>query len=274
MLRIMLPCSRYHSWETVHNHFMKKIQYSGYDQRFRYDVAKSAINAYNTMRENEERDIRPINRPKDWHKAERMQQNEKKRRNWYKQGGFDSVLFVPTTPKGKLKCMYENVIQRSGIRIKVVERTGRTLKSQLQTSDPFRQGNCERVNCFVCTTTGKGNCETESITYKIECRGGNCTNKVYKGETADNSYTRGKKHITDLTSRNKDNSPLWRHCLEEHRGEIQTFEMSITGTYRNDAMLRQIAEAVQINSTDVNTLMNDRAEWNMTRIPRATISTD
>ena len=46
-----------------------------------------------------------------------------------------------------------------------------------------------------------------------------------------------------------------------------------TGTYKDDAMLRQIAEAVQIENTATDTLMNDRAEWNLTRIPRSTIST-
>ena len=55
--------------------------------------------------------------------------------------------------------------------------------------------------------------------------------------------------------------------------EIQAFQMSITGSFRNDAMLRQITEAVQIENTPTGTLMNDRAEWNMTRVPRVTILT-
>ena len=68
------------------------------------------------------------------------------------------------------------------------------------------------------------------------------------------------------------NSPLWRHCVEQHGGEMQTFLMSVTGAYKNDAMLRQVTEAVQINNMDVQTCMNDRAEWNMTRIPRTVIT--
>ena len=47
--------------------------------------------------------------------------------------------------------------------------------------------------------------------------------------------------------------------------------MKVTGTFKNDAMLRQITEAVQIESTNPDSLMNTRAEWNMTRVPRATI---
>ena len=76
-----------------------------------------------------------------------------------------------------------------------------------------------------------------------------------------------------LAARNMDQSPLWRHCVDEHGGEIQGFEMSVTGMYRNDTMIRQITEAVQIENMDSNVLMNDRAEWNMTPLPRTVIST-
>ena len=54
---------------------------------------------------------------------------------------------------------------------------------------------------------------------------------------------------------------------------MQTFLMSITGTFKNDTMLRQVTEAVQINGMDANERMNTRAEWNMTRIPRNVITT-
>ena len=158
MLRILLHCSRYDTWDNVRGHlnnFTKKMQYSGYEQEIRYDITKSAINAYQIMMENEANDIRPINRPKNWHRMERIKQKETKRKEWYKQGGFDTVLFVPSTPKGKLKHMYENEIKKSGIRMKVVERTGRTLKSQLQTSTPFRTGGCTRTDCLICTTQEK-----------------------------------------------------------------------------------------------------------------------
>ena len=275
MLRILLHCSNKLPWEAVLPHLnglMRKMQYSGYDKTFRYTVAKSAINAYETIRDNETNRIRPMHRPKTWQRVERLEEKEEKKKTWYKRGGFDSVLFIPATPDGKLKRMYEGVIQRSGIRMKVIERTGRTLKSQLQTSNPFREPNCGRGDCFVCSTFGQGNCNTESVSYVINCTGGECEKGVYKGETAYNGYTRGKEHMARLAARDLPNSPLWRHCLEQHGGEEQGFLMSVTGTYRNDAMLRQITEAVQINNMDPRERMNDRAEWNMTRIPRTVIT--
>ena len=95
----------------------------------------------------------------------------------------------------------------------------------------------------------------------------------YICETEGNVYTRGVEHICRLVANDLSNSPLWQHCLEQHGGEEQTFLMSVTGTFKNDSMLRQITEAVQINNMEVGTRMNDRAEWNMTRIPRSVITT-
>ena len=96
---------------------------------------------------------------------------------------------------------------------------------------------------------------------------------LYKGETGGNTYTRGQEHRARLAARNINNSPPWRHCVEQHGGVEQTFLMSVTGTFRNDAMLRQITEAVQINNLGVGERMNDRAEWNMTPVPRTVITT-
>ena len=53
---------------------------------------------------------------------------------------------------------------------------------------------------------------------------------------------------------------------------MQNFSMSITGSFRNDPMLRQISEAIQIESTPPELLMNTRSEWNMTRVPRAIVN--
>ena len=250
------------------------MQYSEYDQVFRYKVTKSAIHAYITIQANETNGIRPMHRPKTWQRTERMIEKERKKKTWYQIGGFDSVLFLPATPGGKLKRTYEKDIRRSGIRVKVVEKTGRTLKSQLQTSNPFKEPTCGREDCLLCTTFGQGNCNTEGVTYMLDCASEEqCEKGLYKGETGENTYTRGQEHMARLAARDINNSPLWRHFVEQHGGVEQTFLMSVTGTFRNDAMLRQITEAVQINNMRVGERMNDRAEWNMTPVPRTVITT-
>ena len=169
--------------------------------------------------------------------------------------------------------MYEHEIQQSGLRIKVLERRGRTLKSQLQSSNPFKRKQCGREDCFICTTSNVGNCSTEGVTYAIDCQSEEaCQRNAYKGETGNNGYTRGGEHVTQLRRRNINYSPLWRHCVEQHGGRVQPFSMAITGTFRGDAMLRQITEAVHINNTDRDSLMNTKAEWHMSRVPRAIIA--
>ena len=274
MLNILLHCSDQLPWESVCTHinkFMKKLQYSGYTQPFRYNVAKSALNAYEIIKEKKRLGIRPVNRLKTWKRKEREAEKVKRKKSWYKDGGFDSVLFVPSTPENQLKRAYQKEIAKSGLRIKVIEKTGTTLKSKLQVSNPFKPRHCDREGCFVCSSGGTGNCNAESITYEVECLG-DCTVKdLYKGESAHNAFTRGKKHMSDLNGRNVSNSPLWRHCRDSHSSTMQNFKMRVTGTFRNDAMLRQISEAVQIENTDPQRLMNTRAEWNMPRVPRATI---
>ena len=113
---------------------------------------------------------------------------------------------------------------------------------------------------------------SEGITYHIDFLG-DCERKdLYRGESSHNAYTRGLKQQNDLNAHNVNNSALWRHCRDFHGGTMQEFRMKVTGTFKNDAMLRQISEAVQIERTDPNRLMNTRAEWNMTPVPRATIN--
>ena len=198
MLNILLHCSDQLPWESVCTHinkFMKKLQYSGYTQPFRYNVAKSALNAYEIIKEKKRLGIRPVNRLKTWKRKEREAEKVKRKKSWYKDGGFDSVLFVPSTPENQLKRAYQKEIAKSGLRIKVIEKTGTTLKSKLQVSNPFKPRHCDREGCFVCSSGGTGNCNAESITYEVECLG-DCTVKdLYKGESAHNAFTRGKTHV-------------------------------------------------------------------------------
>ena len=43
------------------------------------------------------------------------------------------------------------------------------------------------------------------------------------------------------------------------------------GHYINDAMMRQIAEAVRINRSDGGELINNKSEWNYVTFPRVRV---
>ena len=275
MLRILTHCSPNLPWERICEHinrFMMKLQFSGYNKGFRYSIANSALEAFKTIKQQAVIGIRPINRPREWMRPERRLESQKKKKNWYKRCGFESVIFVPPTPNGELKKMYQYRIKQSGFMIKVTEKTGTKLKHLVQRTNPYKQEKCGKNDCFPCITGGKGNCQKESITYKINCDDQTCTHhNIYNGETSYNGYTRGREHLEDLAKKNA-KCALWRHCVEMHNNETQTFTMKIDQHFKNDAMLRQISEAVNINNTPTDNIMNTRSEWNMPRVPRAQIT--
>ena len=101
-------------------------------------------------------------------------------------------MFVPATPNSQLQKKYQKEVERQGFKIKVVEKAGVAIKRLLQKSDPLKPRRCEREDCPVCRTEGKGPCSRESVTYEIKC------NSVYVGETSRSTYTRGKEHSKSL----------------------------------------------------------------------------
>lgn len=92
----------------------------------------------------------------------------------------------------------------------------------------------------MCREDGKRTCERQSVTYDIKCA--EC-NDIYIGETSRSRYTRGKEHMK-LLAKKEERSALWKHCKEKRNSEMQKFEMNVTGSYSNDAMLRRMSEGV------------------------------
>ena len=152
----------------------------------------------------------------------------------------------------------------------MVEKNGISIASLLQRSNPMKERNCRREDCFVCTSKGKGDCSRNNVVYEIKCN--NCNSK-YCGETARNAYTRGKEHMK-LLHEKEQNSPLWSHCLKEHNGHIQQFTMNIVRTFHRDSMMRQITEAIHIRKIPERKSMNAKEEWNTVYLPHARIEKD
>ena len=60
------------------------------------------------------------------------------------------MVFIPVTPKSTLKRMFEDAIRKTEVKMKVVERSGSTLRRKLQKSDPFGEKRCADELCVVC----------------------------------------------------------------------------------------------------------------------------
>ena len=176
------------------------------------------------------------------------------------------MIFVPATLESSLKRSLDDDVKKSGLRIRIVEKSGLSVKRVLvlQRSDPFRKRTCEGECCFVCRTGVRGPCDSFGVTYEIKCQ--TCDQK-YVGETARSAFTRGKEHLDDM-DRAVSQSMLRRHANDSHDGVIPDYVMDVSGVYHGNAMLRQITESIKIRREGSIT---NKTEWNSLTLPQAAI---
>ena len=200
-LRILQRCSGNLNEKFTKEHlseFSRRMQFSGYGQKFREEVITSALTAYERMKEKDQKGEKPIYRDRHWKRKERKQEKREKKSTWHKKDGSETVVFIPVTPRSELKKQYQKVIKDSKVNMKVIEKRGHTLKNMLQKSRPTLKRKCkEEDGCLVCESGGKGDCRRENVTYEISCN--NCK-KVYIGETCKNARTQGKTAQKPVTN--------------------------------------------------------------------------
>ena len=266
LLRIILRCSPELPWKQTRQHieeYVLRMQFSGYDETVRREVVRSAIVAHEKIKKKVARKERPLYRTKEWRQKERMKEKREKKTSWYRKksrsrgndikGEYKSVLFVQPTKGSVLKHKYEEVIGKSKCSVRVIERAGRSVIQKIQRSYPFVKKKCDYNDCFVCMSEGKGNCQRENVNYEVECTREGCEYR-YQGESARNSYCRGREHLKGLEKRDAD-SVFVEHIRNVHNNDFQTnercygFKMSVRATHRN-AMERQITEAIRIDMSN------------------------
>jgi hypothetical protein len=98
---------------------------------------------------------RPMYRPKGWNIEDREKERTRKKVNWYKKNGSESVIFVPATPGSQLQKEYQREVRSQRFKVGVVEKADESLKKMLQRSSPLKERQCRRMDCLVCTTGGK-----------------------------------------------------------------------------------------------------------------------
>ena len=138
---------------------------------------------------------------------------------------------------------------------------GRTLKSELQKSNPTATPGCEEKDCLGCRAEkGKGGqCHRNNVNYQIECQLCPEDNRaVYIGETARNMYTRGTEHMY-MHQRQGDSSFISKHMDQCHEGLEPDLLARVTHT-NSDCLTRQVREGVHIRRCQ-RTILNTKSEW-------------
>ena len=256
ILRIILRCSPLLPWERVKEHiehYMLRMQFSGYSEQIRKQVLHSAVKAYRKIRSKVDKGERPLYRRKHWKQKERIKEKRQCKEEWFKSKKDDeymSVLFVQPTEKSELKKMYEEIVQKSNCKVRIIERAGVSVKKKLQKSYPFLKEKCDET-CFVCMSEGKGNCKRSNVTYQIACTRPGCKH-VYEGESSRHAYSRGREHLKSLAKKDED-SVLVQHIKEKHENDFSDppcfkFKMSVTQSHVT-ALSRLVTEAVNIEHT-------------------------
>ena len=159
----------------------------------------------------------------------------------------------------------------TGMRVALQERAGKANKT-LARSEPLKRQKCDREDCFI-FTTGKGNCEKNCVGYEVKCETCHMDGRktVYEGETGKNGYTRGAEHQDSLRLKDEENA-LWKHCMVEHGGVRAKFSMKVCGRFHS-CLVRQVDEAVRIDSSKADCLMNSKTEFHQAPLVRVVPTT-
>ena len=269
------------------NQFMLKLKHSGYNYKFRTEIADSILNAYEKILESDKTGVKPLYRSRTWNAKERKNAKIAKKFNWWNSTKsniqYKSVLFVTPTPGGVLakevRQRLEELTKNCKEKIKVEEKGGVKIKDMFGSKNPFKTDKYKQKTCPLCTESqftstnpeNKMQCNTNNVGYRWLCN--TCQKndkiKVYEGETGRSARLRGAEHVADLKNKRK-NSVLYKHKMCEHKNEEVKFTMEITGKFR-DVLTRQANEAVRIFRRSPLESLNSKSEFNHPPLARVVI---
>ena len=190
-----------------------------------------------------------------------------------------TVLFVEQTKGGELarrmRQAEEQLSRMTGWKVKIVEKSGKTLKQILVKSNPWATGMCERMDCYPCSAgDADSNCYKRNILYESTCIpcSKKAVSRVYVGESSRSSFERGNEHATAYKN-NKSDSHMFKHATNEHPGEPKPkFQFKVVKTFQS-SLMRQVSEAVRIRRRG-DSILNSKGVYNRCSLPRLVVEQD
>ena len=279
VIRVLKNTALHLPWSIKLKHLSflsHRMQLAGYSEGFRSQILADGIKGYLKKVQYSVKNKTPLNRPRSTIMAEKIN-----RKNWpntrtEESERFSSVLFVPATERSVLakqirKVEFENKQGRQS-RIKIVERTGRTVLSHLSSNYPWAPQSCNEDECFQCSTNNeiKISCRKPGVSYRILCTKCplNGVDAAYEGETGKCLFVRGKWHMKEFKDGVATNGMVI-HNKKYHQGSKEMhFRMEALQPFRKP-LDRQIDEALRIKNSEFDILMNSGTEWRIDSVPRA-----
>ena len=81
--------------------FLVRMRANGYGSMYQQEIITSAMMAFDRKRKEQEDSGRPINRPLSYKAKERRKNKLSAKTQWFKVGGYSTVMLVPATPKSR-----------------------------------------------------------------------------------------------------------------------------------------------------------------------------
>ena len=260
-VRRMVNTSRRLDWTEyfvpVLTNYMERMKKAGYRETYRRNVLMNALAVYDTKQKRDVAEETPLNRPTGYRKVERRREKKIKKKSWTG-GEYIAPIIIPATPNSELAKELQKVADEESdgrIKLRVVERGGSSVESQLVRLNPTGSDECGDQKCDVCPQPGGAGggkiCHKNNILYEAKCR--KCPDSKYIGESDRNLFTRGGEHV-----RNKSGF-IAKHQEEKHNSEPAEFTWEVKKSFR-DPLSRQTAEAVSIRRHQ-GELLNSKAEF-------------
>ena len=177
-------------------------------------------------------------------------------------------MFVPSSRNGLLRTLIQRKEEENNQsrihRVRIVEKTGVTVRNVLARNYLWEVKCCQQNDCFQCSTcpTPKYSCRKPGIGYKITCLkcASTGTIAVYEGESSKNAYARGKKHLQELRGAVKTNAMVIHNITHHDSPSENHFEMKVVKII-SKPLERQIDESIRIQNSDANIILNSGSEW-------------
>ena len=258
IMRIFRNCNKFCKWEEVAEHvsyFMKRLQYSGYDHQFRYEVVKSAFKRHERLNTTTESNVDQTRHVKD-------------KKNWFKKNNqTDAVMFVQATPDEGLKKEIQRSADKNKVSLKIIEKVENSVRKELQRSNPFKDQKCGREKCIICKLESGVNCRARGCIYELICA--ECERR-YRGQTGNSSGDRVGQHFDDWKHK-LETCPLYRHSQLHHNGKEFPVRIKILKNCFGDPTTRKITEAVLIDELTSDETMNGKNEWTYVKLNKVSV---
>ena len=117
-IRILRNCSLSVPWSRraeLLSDFSLRLKISGYSERFRETVMRSALSAWDKLLEADQSGEQPLYRERTWCRDKRNKQKEAKKKHWFRNLGGqtnDFTVFCPMSPGGKLAARWKKTLEQ------------------------------------------------------------------------------------------------------------------------------------------------------------------